>query len=217
MTKKGLGERIKILREYLGLTQEEFGRMIGRTKGSISFYEKGKRNPDKATLLLIEKAFNVNPEWIEKGEGNIFTEEDKYIPVEFYSDYSLSAGKGLATEYSEKTILQVSEKFIKEKLGVLKISGLISFPVYGDSMYPTIPDGAIGLFIDYRKENFLINGEIYAFKIDDTFYVKRIVKNPDKSITFVSDNEKYKPFTLKPEEFRDLFIIGRYIGYVYLK
>jgi len=85
-------------------------------------------------------------------------------------------------------------------------------------MYPTIPDGSVGIFIDYRKEGFLLDGEIYAFRIDDTFYVKRIFKDPkNKSFKFVSDNEKYESFTLEESELDGLFIIGRYLGHIFLK
>lgn len=213
---KGVGKRLKLLRETLGLTQEEFGEKIGRTKGAISAYEKGERKPDKTTLMLIEKVFNVNPDWLLKGEGDMFLE--KYIPVEFYNDYTMSAGYGISTDTSAKMILQISEDFIRQKLGRLKVSGLISFPILGNSMSPTIPDGSVGFFIDFRKENVLIDGEIYAFRIDDTFYVKRLYKNPiNKSITFVSDNEEYEPFTLTEEQLKDVQILGRYIGYVFLK
>ena len=211
-----IGERIKSLRETLGLTQEEFGKKIGRTRAGISAYEKGERTPDKTTLMLIEKVFNVNPKWLEEGKGEMFS--SKYIPVEYYEDYNLSAGYGMGNENSAKMILQVSEDFIREKLGRLRVDGLISFPIVGDSMYPTIPDGSIGVFIDYRKEGYLLDGEIYAFRIDDTFYVKRIFKDPaNKRFKFVSDNEKYESFSLEEDELDRLFIIGRYLGHIFLK
>jgi len=211
-----IAERLRFLRETLGVTQEEFGKKIGRTKGAISAYEKGERKPDKTTLMLIEKVFNVNPQWLEKGYGEIFL--SKYIPVEYYEDFSLSAGYGIGNEDSAKMILQVSEDFVRERLGKLRVDGLISFPILGNSMHPTIPDGSIGIFIDYKKEGFLLDGEIYAFRIDDTFYVKRIFKDPkNKKLKFVSDNDKYETFLLEESELDRLFIIGRYLGHIFLK
>ncbi len=213
---KEIGERIKTLRKVLGLTQEEFGKRIGRTKSAIATYEAGKREPDQTVLLLLEKEFNVNPGWLLEGKGEIFI--DRYIPIEFYQDYELSAGNGIATDYSAKLILQVSEDLIKEKLGKVNISKLVAFPVNGNSMSPTIPEGSIGIFVDFMKEHFLLDGEIYAFRIDDTFYVKRVSKNPaGKTITFISDNPDYEPFTLTEEELDEIMIIGRYIGHIKLK
>lgn len=123
---KEIGKRLRLLRETLGLTQEEFGKKIGRTKGAISAYEKGERTPDKTTLMLIEKVFNVNPYWFLKGEGNMFLE--KYIPVEFYND----------TDTQAKIIIQLSEEFVKQKLIGSRVSKLIAFPIIGNSMSPTI-------------------------------------------------------------------------------
>ena len=39
-------EIIKIIREWSGKTQEEFGKNINRTKNAIQFYEYGQRNYD---------------------------------------------------------------------------------------------------------------------------------------------------------------------------
>ena len=208
---QSVGERIRMLRKLLGLTQEEFAKRIGRTKSAIAIYEAEKRIPDNATLILISKVYNVNLEWLKEGKGEIFI--GNYIPVEFYEDYKLSAGYGIIPYHSAKLVIQVSEELIREKLGKLNVSKLIAFPISGNSMTPTIPENSIGIFIDYSKEGFLIDGEIYAFRIENTFYVKRISKNPaDKTITFISDNPEYKPFTLKQDELENLFIIGRYIG-----
>ena len=48
-------EVIKIIREWSGKTQEEFGKNIGRTKNAIQFYEYGQRNYDFELLLKIAK------------------------------------------------------------------------------------------------------------------------------------------------------------------
>lgn len=39
-------EIIKIIREWSGKTQEEFGKEINRTKNSIQLYDYGQRNYD---------------------------------------------------------------------------------------------------------------------------------------------------------------------------
>lgn len=48
-------EIIKIVREWSGKTQEEFGKEINRTKNSIQLYEYGQRNYDFELLLMIAK------------------------------------------------------------------------------------------------------------------------------------------------------------------
>ena len=210
-----IGERIKQLRKTLGLSQEEFARKIGKTKTAISYYESGKRKPEKTTLKLIEEVYNVNPQWLEKGKGEIFKKGFVTIP---YFDLHLSAGYGIVNYEEAESIIKISEEFVRKKLGKLKTNGLVAFPIYGNSMFPTIPEDAIGIFIDYRKEGYLINGEIYALLIDDTYYIKRINKDPvNHAVTFISDNPEYKPFTLPKEELERVKILGRYIGHIKFK
>lgn len=52
-------EVIKIVREWTGLSQEEFGKNINRTKNAIQFYEYGQRNYDFELLQKICKLYNL--------------------------------------------------------------------------------------------------------------------------------------------------------------
>ena len=52
-------EIIKIIREWSGKTQEEFGKEINRTKNSIQLYEYGQRNYNFELLLKLAKKENL--------------------------------------------------------------------------------------------------------------------------------------------------------------
>ena len=52
-------EVFKMIREYTGKTQEEFGRQIKRSKTAIQYYEYGQRNFDFELLLEICKKENL--------------------------------------------------------------------------------------------------------------------------------------------------------------
>ena len=52
-------EIIKIIREWSGKTQEEFGQNINRSKNAIQLYEYGQRNYDFELLLKIAKKENI--------------------------------------------------------------------------------------------------------------------------------------------------------------
>lgn len=52
-------EVFKIIREWSGKTQKEFGESINRTKNAIQFYEYGQRNFDFELLLQIAKKENL--------------------------------------------------------------------------------------------------------------------------------------------------------------
>ena len=66
-------DRIKKIRTDAGLTQEEFGKSIGATRGMVTTYERGTI-PTQSTRLLICQKYNVNPDWLERGEGKPYKE-----------------------------------------------------------------------------------------------------------------------------------------------
>lgn len=66
-----INERIKLLRETLGLTQTIFSKKIKRAQNTIADYEKGKNIPER-TIIDICDAFNVNEAWLRSGEGDMF-------------------------------------------------------------------------------------------------------------------------------------------------
>ena len=61
-------DRIKKIRTDANMTQEEFGKAIGASRGMVTTYEKGTV-PTLSTRLLICAKFNVNETWLETGEG----------------------------------------------------------------------------------------------------------------------------------------------------
>lgn len=67
--------RIKELRDSLGLTQKEFAESIGVAYQSISLWENGQQSIGASKILLICKVHNVNQTWLETGEGPMFTVE----------------------------------------------------------------------------------------------------------------------------------------------
>jgi len=69
---QSIGERIKLLRKTLGLTQREFAEKIGIGEKTLRNYESGKFAPKEAVLRNIEQTFSVNPEWLRHGKGEMF-------------------------------------------------------------------------------------------------------------------------------------------------
>lgn len=52
-------EIVKILREWTGLTQKQFGETIYRTERSVRSLESGERRLSLETLLLIANKHNI--------------------------------------------------------------------------------------------------------------------------------------------------------------
>lgn len=67
-----IGERIKVLRRKLDITQEEFAQKLGTTRNTITNYEAGRREPMEATIKSICREFGVNYDWLRTEEGEMF-------------------------------------------------------------------------------------------------------------------------------------------------
>lgn len=58
------GQRLRIERLNRGLTQEELGKLVNKSKNNISQYETGKREPDLQTLNKFAEIFNCTVDYL---------------------------------------------------------------------------------------------------------------------------------------------------------
>ena len=70
------GERIREVRNTLGLTLEKFGDRLGVTKVASSNIEKGNRNLTEQMTKAICREFNVDYMWLTTGDGEMFIDND---------------------------------------------------------------------------------------------------------------------------------------------
>lgn len=68
-------ERLKILLKELNISQRQFAMKIHLDTGYFSKIMHGKVKPPDRILLLIENVFNVNKDWLENGQGEIFSNQ----------------------------------------------------------------------------------------------------------------------------------------------
>ena len=81
-----MNERIKELRNALGLTLDKFGEKIGVKKAAVSRWENGDNIADRM-ILSICREFNVSEEWLRNGNGEMFAQRDKLQVIsEFAAD-----------------------------------------------------------------------------------------------------------------------------------
>lgn len=64
--------RIKAIRETLKLSQREFGEKLGVSRDVISNIEYNRVPPKELLLRHICEMYNVNQNWLETGEGEMF-------------------------------------------------------------------------------------------------------------------------------------------------
>lgn len=57
-------ERLRIARKNAKMTQDELGKYFGITKGGISGWESGRRNPDPTEIKKLSEVLNVSTDWL---------------------------------------------------------------------------------------------------------------------------------------------------------
>jgi len=67
-----MNQRIRAVRESLGLSQEKFALSIDLTKNYISLVETGKRQLADRTIADLCRVYNVNEHWLRTGEGEMY-------------------------------------------------------------------------------------------------------------------------------------------------
>jgi len=91
-----LNIRIKKLRKFLDLTQQEFADRIGIKRNTLANYEVGRNEPIDAVVNLICREFNVNETWLRTGEGEMFKKKEPGSLDALLSD--LLGGEKVTTE-----------------------------------------------------------------------------------------------------------------------
>lgn len=55
-----ISENIRILRKEKGITQVELAKALGVSKGIISFWENGERDPSSTAVTKLAKYFDIS-------------------------------------------------------------------------------------------------------------------------------------------------------------
>lgn len=209
--------RIKALRKALKLSQTEFAQKLGMTMQGIQKWEYGTVEIKLSSLNLISETFNVNPDWLLNGTGEMFLDntsrQQEYsdiISIPYYPEVSAAAGSG-ALVYDENTVkhLQISSAIINISTG----DNVCLINATGNSMQPVIDDKDL-LLVDLSQK--LITDEgIYVIRLDTTLVVKRVQKILN-GIILISDNPQYPPREISANNFNenDAAVIGKVIAVI---
>ena len=71
-----MNERLKILRNHLGLSQDDFGKKIKLARSHISSMETGLRGITERVLSDICREYGTSYEWLKNGTGPMFADQE---------------------------------------------------------------------------------------------------------------------------------------------
>ena len=72
MKSEQVGARVKEMRKALGMKQDELSSILGIGKSALSMIETGRAALSERNKNILIQELNLNPQWIESGEGEIF-------------------------------------------------------------------------------------------------------------------------------------------------
>lgn len=236
------GLRLSAWRKEKGLSQRALGSVLGVSQGYIGDIESGRSEPSRNFLRNLAERFGVSADWILYGTGSPHTERaagfeaarsagkrieppDLGMPMHGHfrfgsenfflierMDLDVSAGHGIVpVEGGEGEMMAFPRSWVIQHRINPDLAVLVR--VRGDSMAPTIPDGAL-ILVDCMDKDWAVEG-IFAFNNGDESYVKRLVPmgsgddGRPAALKILSDNPAYAPNALLGEEMNDLHIVGR--------
>ena len=205
---------LKRLINNTGKSVAEFCRENDLDPSYISQLLNGHRNIGEKAARKIEEKANLKKGILDEAEKEyesvIATDEDfAFIP--FYDAHgSCGDGYNNGDHVVIKSELAFKRTWLKAEN--LQEKDLAIITAKGDSMSPTISDGAILLINSNYKR--LESGRVYAIVVNDEVRVKRLFIGISGDCRIASDNPNktlYPDETINAEALANLHIIGRVV------
>lgn len=232
--------RLREFRAEKKLSQRDMAADLGFSAGLLGSLETGAREFSDRVINRLRDIYGLNPDWLLTGVGERFTAgiagfSSRLGPVrppgthpmagdvevggvEFAFvrrfEVTASAGPGRVIQ-TEDAVSQMgfSRDWLLAHRVAADLCGLVE--AHGDSMEPTIPDGAL-MLVNFGID-FNVPPGVYLARRGDELVVKRLaVTDRDAvgrplAIDLISDNREYAAWTVKGDDLRDFQPIARVI------
>ena len=183
-------------------TQKELARILGIGAPAITLAKR--RGVPKSWSLKVASIFQINPAWLETGEGPV--SQSQQPRARFVPQVSARACAGAGSFEVQDNIVDhipfdqtwIQRKGNPERMVVLQ--------VIGESMSPEIEDGD-HILVDTSQTG-LTSQAVYLVGLEDTIQVKRI-QCSHGVVVLLSTNRRFVPVTLQGDELDTLRVIGR--------
>ena len=203
----GFGTKLRIARKRANLTQRELAERIGARHNSISQWESGINRPSQDIIKALCNELNVTADFLlgiaaapVRIEGlpaipNLVAINKCRVPV--LGD--IAAGKPIIADraYGEKADVDT------------ELRCDFALRVAGDSMEPLILRNDL-VFIQQADD--VDDGQIAAVIVDDSATLKRVYHTRD-GLQLISENHRYPPMLVKPEDGFPVRILGRAVSF----
>ena len=219
--------RIKELRQEKGISMMEAAKQLGMPYTTYVNYEKGLREPNSETLIMLANFFhvtidylvgNVNAPFFHLDNEKILAEINSYEespPAQYLPPKNIIPMPAMRRIPLVGTIACGTPILAEENL-----DGEVDLPDHvradfalrcrGDSMINArIYDGDV---VYIRQQETVENGEIAAVLIDEEATLKRVKLYQDH-ISLEPENPQYRPLVYWEDEMNCVHIIGKAVAF----
>lgn len=207
--------------------KSDLAKYLNESPQSITNWQT--RGIPKSKLLSVARAIGISAEWLETGVGEMVPMLATLGPaiqtplrpvVVVDNDNEALSGMIAVPRYTVKAsaghgepVLEIDTEgqpnYCRSGWALrngYKPEGLFSIVAAGDSMEPTIPNGA-SLIVHRQQE--IVSGKVHVICRGNECYVKRLYKQMDGSVLVRSDNQQaYKDAIVQAEDPDVLHVVG---------
>ena len=180
-------QRLKDLRKEKGINQQTLADFLCVDKSSVSKWEHGANYPNQNIIEMLCDYFGVSVDYLlGRTDESVHTHPhvkglyplDAYVKIPALG--IIRGGQPICTEQGEYDEVFADAKFGDGNHFMLKVQG--------DSMSPTIPNGAWAII---EHTDVALPGQVVAFALDGEYAtLKRYYPQEDGSIILKGDNPK---------------------------
>lgn len=198
-------ERIKSVMQEENVRGNAFAEELDFNDSSLSKILRGMRPVPTSLLESISRVYNINYDWLLKGEGTMKEEQPKEENTMSLPLIPIDAMAGALTGSMDMIMEYDCERYI---VPIFKGANFL-IRVQGDSMTPRYLSGDIVACKRVEMDNLWFQwGKTYVLDTRQGALLKRI-EPADKEgfVQICSDNAKYKPFTLPIDEINGVALV----------
>ena len=195
--------RLQQLRVEKGISMKEAARQLNMPYTTYVNYEKGTREPNSETLILLANFYNVSIDYLigrTSTDTSLIPSGFEPLPqtVRLPRVGQIACGTPILAETNIDSYDNVPQNWHADFTLLCK----------GDSMEPKIKDGDI---VAIRKQESVENGEIAAVRVDCEATLKRVFLFPDH-LELRAENPAFASILLIGDQMNDAHIEGKAVG-----
>lgn len=198
-----IGNRIKLLREELGLKQDELAKKISVSPSAIGMYERNLREPNNELTLKFADFFNVSVDYLLGKTDSRKPDDINNLKLKIPVLGIVKAGYDYLAEENIIGYVTVNDNSLKS-------DDFFALKVKGNSMVPEIYENDIAIV---KKQSDFDNGDYVVALINGEEATIKTAYKTDTGILLKPANPTIKQLEFNKNEIEELPV--KIIGIVY--